>query len=65
VLWMLVGVDGSVREVEIAESSGSVPADAAYREVVRPLTFEPASINGYPVPVWIQLPIRHAMRRRR
>jgi TonB family protein len=65
VLWLLVGADGSVREVEIAESSGSMPADAAFQEVVRPVIFEPARINGDPIPVWIRLPIQYVVRRRR
>jgi TonB family protein len=65
VLRMLVGGDGSVRQVEIAESSGSVPADEAFQDVVRLVQFEPASINGDPVPIWIQLPLQSVVRRRR
>ncbi|MEP7042818.1 MAG: energy transducer TonB [Dokdonella sp.] len=57
ILRVLVGVDGSVREVEIERSSGHSKLDAAAREAVLRGRFRPVMRDGAAVPAWGLVPI--------
>jgi len=62
ILRALVGVDGAVERVEIAESSGYRSLDDAAAETVRTRwKFIPARSAGTPVESWVLAPIRFAL----
>jgi len=62
-LRVLVGSDGSVERVEIAESSGVESLDAAALEAVRSRwRFVAARRNGVSIESWVLVPIRFALK---
>jgi periplasmic protein TonB len=55
-LKVLVGTDGRVKMVELAQS---IPLlDAAAVATAREWVFKPALVSGHPVNVWVGLPMR-------
>jgi TonB family protein len=58
-----VGMSGEVIEAHVRRSSESRNLDAAARQAVSEAKFSPATIDGMPVPVWVELPFE--VRRRR
>jgi periplasmic protein TonB len=61
-LHVLVGIDGIVQRVEIAESSGfDALDDAALETVRRRWRFIPARRSGLPIESWVLVPIRFAL----
>ena len=61
-LRVLVGIDGLVARVELAESSGFDALDDAALETVRHRwRFVPARHGGLPVESWVLVPIRFAL----
>ncbi len=61
-LRVLVDIDGSVKQVEIAHSSGfGILDDAARETVLRRWRFVPARASGVAVKSWIRVPIRFAL----
>ncbi len=56
VLWLIVGVDGRVHEIEIARAIG-MGLDEQAVKTVQAWTFQPASRNGEPVPVQINVEV--------
>lgn len=57
VVWFLVDAAGQLRDVRIAQSSGSSQVDSAAVSVARQLRFRPAEYNGDPVCIWIARPL--------
>jgi TonB family protein len=55
-LWLKVDVEGRITEARLRRSSGQGALDAALMEVARESRFRPATLEGYAVPVWIQIP---------
>jgi TonB family protein len=53
--------DGSVAETQIATSSGSSRLDQAAKDVVEDWRYQPATLNGSPVPAWIHVEIIWAL----
>ncbi|UCE32104.1 MAG: TonB family protein, partial [Burkholderiales bacterium] len=49
---VLIGADGSVKEVRLSASSGSPLLDEAAMRTVRTWRFKPATANGVPVEAW-------------
>lgn len=61
-LRVLVDIDGSVKRVEIAQSSGFAILDDAAREtVIERWRFVPARRGGIAVKSWVRIPIRFAL----
>ncbi len=56
VLWVVVGTDGRVHDVRIARSLG-MGLDEKAIESVRTWRFEPARMNGQPVPVQVNVEV--------
>ncbi len=55
-VWALVGLDGSVEQVQVQKSIPML--DEAAREAVRRWRFTPALANKHPVRVWVAVPVR-------
>jgi len=58
----LVSVDGAVRSVEVAGSSGSPVLDRTAVEAVRRWRFAPATRDGEPIDAYVTLRIRYVVR---
>jgi len=58
----LVLADGTVRNVEIATSSGSAVLDQAAVDAVRRWRFAPAARDGVPIDAYVTLRIRYVIR---
>ncbi len=56
VLWVTVGTDGRARDLRVAQSLG-MGLDEKAIESVRTWRFEPARMNGQPVPVQVQVQV--------
>ncbi len=56
VLWVIVGADGRPREMRVARSLG-MGLDEKALEAVRTWRFDPARMNGQPVPVQINVEV--------
>jgi protein TonB len=56
VLHALVGTDGTVREIRVAEGS-KIFIEAA-TQAVRRWLFQPARVGARPVPIWVEIPVR-------
>lgn len=56
-LGVLVAADGSVKAVEVVESSGSVALDAAAQEDVAYWQFHPGMKDGNPVETRVVVPV--------
>ncbi len=61
VLRVLVGEDGSVREIEIDKSSGSRDLDRAAREAVMKWKFKPGMRGGAAYAAWARVPINFTL----
>jgi TonB family protein len=59
-LWVLIDATGRVTHARLVESSGHEALDDAASAAMHRFRFTPASHQGTPVPVWIQLPVRFA-----
>ena len=57
-LSVLVGPDGSVREIKVTESSGFAALDEAIRSALSGCKFEPRTLDGEPVPEPARMSIR-------
>jgi protein TonB len=55
-LHVLVGADGSVRDIRVVEGS-KVFIEAAVSAIAR-WRFSPARIGRHPVPIWVEVPVR-------
>jgi periplasmic protein TonB len=64
-LRLVVGPDGTVRSVDVADTSGSRALDAAAVEAVRGWLFDPATEDGVPVESTVLLPVTFRIRRAR
>jgi len=62
VVYALIGKDGRVRELRLHPEKHAPMLDAAALEAARRWTFEPAFANGQPVPVWVSVPFKFALR---
>jgi protein TonB len=58
---VLVGTDGTVREVKVLEADGGKLLSPAAVEAVREWTFAPATRGGEAVECWHKVPIRFAL----
>ena len=58
VLWLLVEEDGTVGACQVLKSGGNPGFDEAAQEVAGIMEFEPATLGGEPVAVWIQQAIK-------
>ncbi len=56
VLWVVVGVNGRAGEIRVAQSLG-MGLDEKAIEAVKTWRFEPARMNGQPVPVQVQVQV--------
>ena len=56
-----IGSDGSVTDVQIATSSGSPRLDQAAKDAVKDWRYQPATLNGSPVPASIPVEITWAL----
>lgn len=61
-LKVLVGPDGRVKEIAVADSSGYAVLDEAAVKTVRQWLFEPARQGLAPVAMWVTVPIRFQIR---
>ncbi|NLA68837.1 MAG: energy transducer TonB, partial [Gammaproteobacteria bacterium] len=57
VLKVLVGADGSVKQVEVESSEPAGVFDEATVEAVRQWRFEPMRRDGVPVEGWLRVPV--------
>jgi len=57
VIWFLIGEDGTVRETELATTSGYPVLDEAALQVAGSMRFTPAQNGGRPTQAWVQIPI--------
>ena len=57
VLRVLIGTDGSVRDVVVDESTPPGVFDAATIEAARQWRFNPAMEDGEPVEGWVRIPV--------
>ncbi len=55
---VLISEEGSVREVQLAATSGYSSLDAAALEALRHWLFRPAQIDGDAVAAWVVVPVR-------
>ena len=56
VLWVVVGVNGRASDIRVAQSLG-MGLDEKAIEAVKNWRFEPARMNGHPVPVQVQVQV--------
>jgi TonB family protein len=62
ILYLLIDIDGRVRQVDIAKSSGSALLDDAAKEVALQFVFTPAIAPGNkPVRVWVMYPVNFTL----
>jgi protein TonB len=61
IITVLIGVDGLVHEPKIIQSSDSERADANALEAVKTWKYKPATQDGVPVPVRINIEIHRAL----
>jgi protein TonB len=54
---VLVGRDGTVGQVEIAQSSGVPELEAAAREAAKRWRFAPARRGEKPIEAWVTVPV--------
>ena len=54
-LWFFIGAAGDVQKVQVNASSGYPALDQAALRVAGEMEFEPAELDGDPVPVWVAL----------
>ncbi len=59
---VLVGVDGSVRRVQVVQSSGVPELDAAARKGARRWRFAPARRGDTPIEAWVTVPVEFDLR---
>jgi len=52
-----VRADGSVGSAEVRRSSGNPVLDGAALDAIRAARFVPAARAGFPVAVWVEVPI--------
>jgi TonB family protein len=55
-LWLKVDEEGRTTETRLTRSSGQPTQDNSIMRVARAARFTPALLEGYAVPVWIQMP---------
>ena len=58
---IVFGTDGLVHEPKLLKSSGSHKADALALDAIARWTFKPATKDGVPVPVYINLELNPRM----
>ena len=62
-LRLLVGADGTTREIRLHRSSGNRLLDAAAVAAARDWEVEPASIGGRAAEAWFEVPVRFRLDR--
>ena len=55
---VLVGSDGTVRDLRLADSSGHSVLDRSAMAQVRAWRFEPARRGTEPIQMWVKIPVR-------
>ncbi len=63
-LAVLVSVEGRVASVEVKKPSAHSILDRAAVQAVAAWEFEPARRMGYPVPLWVDIPVRFVLKGR-
>ncbi len=61
-LWFRIDASGTTDQVRVARSSGYPALDEAALAVGRGIRYAPAENRGQPVAVWVQIPIRFAVK---
>lgn len=56
-MWLFIDVTGSVRKMQVKESSGFEPLDSAAVRVAAQMRFTPAQNRDVKVPVWVAIPL--------
>ncbi|MBD0270786.1 MAG: energy transducer TonB [Acetobacteraceae bacterium] len=62
-LHLLIGADGTTREVRMHRSSGNRLLDAAAVAAARRWEVEPASVGGRRTDAWVEVPVRFRLER--
>lgn len=62
VLEVLVNRDGKVKDLRMLKSSGYDILDSAAEESVREWVFEPGSVGGRKVDMWVRVPVRFELK---
>jgi TonB family protein len=62
VMHLEVGIDGSVRQVELKHTSGHGDLDQAAMQAARGWRFTPAMEDGKPMTSWISVPVNFEQR---
>ncbi|HYI85147.1 MAG TPA: energy transducer TonB [Acetobacteraceae bacterium] len=62
-LRLLVGADGTTREVRLQRSSGNPMLDRAATDAARRWEVEPASLGGRLAEAWFEVPVRFRLDR--
>ncbi len=62
VLDVLVTAEGRPAQVEVARSSGHAILDRSAAEAVRRWRFDPARQGESPIAMWVQVPVRYALK---
>jgi len=62
VLEALVTREGKVKELRVLRSSGYPVLDRSAEESVREWVFEPGSVGGRKVDMWVRVPVRFELR---
>jgi TonB family protein len=60
----LVGIDGKVDDVQVADGSGYAALDSVALEAARRARYKPGTQSGVPIPVWTRLTYRFPPRRK-
>jgi protein TonB len=60
-MWIFIDGSGTVRKVQVKESSGLLPLDSAAVKVSSAMRFSPAQNRDVKVPVWVALPIQFSV----
>ncbi len=63
-VWTFVNMWGEVERVRIEEGSGDPDFDREVERIMNSARFQPAMIEGIPVPVWASFPVNYTVKRR-
>jgi TonB family protein len=57
VVELFVNVHGAVERSRIYQSALNQVVDAAATRIARTMIFDPARMDGYPIPTWVRIPV--------